>query len=194
MGHPARFSGNDALEFCATDLPCGPSAQFAPRTVILGRGSSWGFGLRGDARLPFSGPVRLIHWVISPYGDTPAGGIVEDCASLRLRRVFGQAPSGLRVIPVGASSALPSVRRDRRNLVTGTQLMGLRAWDIPHDRHMCVMELASGAAEVSGFAGPPSWYPVWRLLVELAGKSVELLVERGEVVNISLRPSRAPTA
>lgn len=171
--------GQGRLAQAARRLERRPSGFFGPRTVILAEAAAWGIGLRGDAATPF-GPVRLIHWIVSPYADTPLGGLVEDCASCRLPTVFGAAASAIVLQPRGGRVELPPARTDRRNLVAGRRLMGVRGWDVPHDRHMAIIDVQSGEADIAGSGVSELWCPSWRLRAELEGMRLRLAVRGGD--------------
>ena len=167
------LSLDERLERFATGLPARAPSALPPLSIVFGKDSRWGIGLRSDAAMPVGGTIRLIHWIASPYGGTP-DGIVEDCQSARLRLVSCAEGASLRFTPRGALAPLSPDRGGRRNLLFGAFLMGLRGWDIPHDRHMAVTDLARGAAEITGSGLPANWHGDWLLSVTNGAESLTL--------------------
>ena len=180
MAEPQPSPLDEPLARFARALPLATPGSLPPLAAVLGRGVRWGLGLRSDTRLPFGGTVRLLHWIASPYSDAP-DGIVEDCQSARLRQVCSLAGATLGFAPEGASHALPSGREDRRNLLSRHRLMGLRGWDIPHDRHMAVTDLGDGAADITGTMLPETWHSDWLLTVTLASEALALRVAASRI-------------
>ncbi len=68
-------------------------------------------------------------------------------------------------LPCGARTSLPPSRLDCRNLLSadGRFLLGLRGWDIPHDRHLILTELQTWQADMTGQALPLKWYALERI-------------------------------
>ncbi|QZP09099.1 hypothetical protein [Caenibius sp. WL] len=169
----------------ARALPEDAPSRFAPLSVVFGRGTHWGLGLRSDTTIPFAGRVRLLHWLVPPHPGTPPG-IVEDCQSSRLPTVHGTQNTSLRFQPIGRAIALPPDRAARRNLLSGARLMGLRGWDIPHDRHMAVTDLANGSADITGTDLPRHWHASWLLTLSIDGKTIELHADGAQIQCVSI--------
>lgn len=135
-----------------------PASELEAGTVCIGEGARQGIGIRVDCHIPFARRVRLVHWLVAPYADTPSAGIVEDAGAMRLYRVI-PAGSLKSLTATALQMALPASRLDRRNLhsADGKFLLGLRGWDIPHDRHMVLTATASWTADITGAALPERW-------------------------------------
>lgn len=134
------------------------AADLLAGTLCAGTQAREGLGLRIDCQIPFAGIIRLVHWLIAPYADTPSAGIVEDAGAMRMYRV---TPAGIlrELIAVPLETALPASRADRRNLLSGDDryLLGLRGWDIPHDRHMVLTDTENWTADITGSTIPRQW-------------------------------------
>ncbi len=92
----------------------------------------------------------------------------------------GMTPAPLALLPLADAIALPPSRTERRNLVSGDQLLGLRGWDIPHDRHMTLCNLKDGDADITGADLPQTWYDHWQLSLMLDGRETVLRVSLDE--------------
>ena len=181
MAAPHSLSLDEQLAQLARALPTAGPRSLPPLALVLGQAARWGLGLRSDTRLPFGGTVRLVHWIVSPYSDAP-DGVVEDCQSARLHRVSVTAGASLKAVSEGPSRILPADRGNRRNLLSGDRLMGLRGWDIPHDRHMAVTDLARGTADITGTMLPEAWHADWLLTVALESDRFTLRITASQVL------------
>lgn len=170
---------DNALERLGRAMPARPPGAFPPLTVILAQQASWGIGVRGDTALPFAGTVKLIHWIVSPYSGVP-DGIVEDCGSCRLPIVGGTCDASLTFRLTDQEQVLPQDRAHRRNLLIGRKLLGLRGWDIPHDRHASVTDLCSGKADTSGADLPDRWHLSWSLDVCVWQREFSIFAVQGK--------------
>lgn len=189
-----RFSAIDrSLECLVKELPSAAPGAFAPLTLVFGKQANWGIGARADAALPFVGDVKLLHWIVSPYRGTP-DGIVEDCNSCRLIALWGAFDASLCFQPADRPQPWPADRADRRNLLAAESLMGLRGWDIPHDRHMAVTDLCSGQADTSGMDLAEKWHASWRLDAGVRCRDLAITVEVGKAVIRYCSPRTAQNA
>jgi len=174
----------DDLETLAIGLARRPPGSFAPRSILFGKGSVWGIGLRSDAEIPSQGCIRLVHWIVSPYESTPTGGIVEDCISSRLEFVFGYLPDILRIYVFDRADILPESRFRQRNYAVSNKILGLRGWDIPHDRHAAVSDLWDGHADVTGRSLPGFWHSSWDLAAIVDRQWIQIAVRSGDAVHV----------
>ena len=156
------------------DAVCRAPGDWPPATLLLVRGERRGIGLRSDADIPRAGRVRLLHWIVSPFGGAPSGGIVEDCGASRLAAVRGLSLDCIMIVPTGRALALPADRAACRNLVAGDLLLGLRGWDIPHDRNLALTSIETGCAVIAGENLPALWHRAWRLEFGVAGRPYAL--------------------
>lgn len=177
----APASLNERLRKFAQGLPRDAPGHFAPLSIVMGEAAQWGFGVRTDTVVPFAGRIRLIHWIVSPYLDVPHG-VVEDCQSSRLAAVSGTGEGALLFLPEGQAIPRPPNRSDCRNLLSGRYFMGLRGWDIPHDRHMVVIDLGDGDSDITGTGIPGSWHASWRLSAMSEGRAIELCTDGTQIV------------
>lgn len=153
--------------------------------MLVGRAARTGIGLRADCALPSMGTLRLVHWFASPYGDTPTGGIVEDTTSMRLNNVEPLGDDGTeRVVTLqGAAFPLPQNRGERRNLLSSNaaSLLGLRGWDIPHDRHIVLTDLASGSADITGSRLPDTVVDHWQIQARWGSGRMTIVAQGDEI-------------
>ncbi|WP_311269581.1 hypothetical protein [Sphingobium sp. WCS2017Hpa-17] len=168
----------EQLAALSPNWPSRTPADFPPGTLIAATADHPGVGIRVDAFMPYAGTVRLIHWIISPYDDVPPG-IVEDCNAARIGLVSGKSILLCALVPLGNPASLPTHRSARRNLARAGNLMGLRGWDIPHDRVECVMDIESGKASLSVESGRSTdalWHAAWQLSLVIDGHAIHMRI------------------
>jgi hypothetical protein len=145
----------------AADLPC--------RSIVSAQAERAGIGMRVDCDLPFGGILRLVHWLVSPFASAP-DGIVEEPGSLPATRIACFTPDMLQLDWVFLPT--PTDRLVRRNLVSADRafLLGVRCWDIPHDRHAVLSDLATGRGVLAPAPLPGEWHRLTG--VQVAGQSL----------------------
>lgn len=168
-----------SLEYLLKALPSAAPGAFPPLTLVFGRQANWGIGIRSDTTMPFAGNVKLLHWIVSPYRGVP-DGIVEDCNACRLIAIWGALDASLSFKATDRLRPLPADRADRRNLLVAERLMGLRGWDILHDRHMAVSDLRLGTADTSGMDLPNLWHASWILEARVCRQELVVAAEAGK--------------